>query len=62
MHTLSVNSVLHSSHLVKDDCAFSTVNHEGESGQDDSTEDETTTDLSESIEKSLYHIYLGILS
>jgi len=60
MHAFSVHSVLHSSKFVEDDCSLATIDYECESSEDDSAKDEASSELSESVEKSLYHIYSGI--
>lgn len=56
VHAFSVHSVLHTSHLVEDNGTLTTIYYESESGEDDAAQDETATDLAESIEEPFYHI------
>ncbi len=56
MHAFSIDSVLHSPNFVEDDGTFATVHYEGETSEDDARHDETTTDLTKSVEEPFYHI------
>lgn len=60
MHTFSVDLGLDSSDSIEDNCSFSSIDDEYESGQDNSSNEQTDSYLTHAVEKSL-HIFLCLI-